>query len=130
MGQKSLKCQLFHIWAYVFGHNSAIFWPIGLNLFMATQKTIIYRVSIGYKESWFWALIAIFNFWALLKHKKGRGPTDAHMGKPKSCLNWRTFWATCFLEIVFIIFFLTFDLPLNLGASKFCFLIKHSKFHR
>ena len=33
-----------HIWAYVFGHNSAIFEPIGLKLFVGAQETIIYRL--------------------------------------------------------------------------------------
>ena len=34
--------------SFVFGHKSAIFWPIGLKLFMVTQKTIniIYRLVI------------------------------------------------------------------------------------
>ena len=36
-----------------------------------------YYLSIGYKEFWFWALIAIFDF---LGPKKGCGPTNTHMG--------------------------------------------------
>ena len=35
------KYQLFLIWAYVFW--LAIFWPIGREIFMGIQKTIIYR---------------------------------------------------------------------------------------
>ena len=64
MAKKSLKYQLFHIWHTFFGHNSAICWPIGLN-------SRDYYLSIGYKEFWFRALIAIFNFWVLLGPEKG-----------------------------------------------------------
>ena len=55
----TLKYQLFLIRAYVFGYNSAIFWPIRLNFFMGTQETIIYRLvmrnlSFGpYLPFWF-----------------------------------------------------------------------------
>ena len=44
--EMTLKCLLSHIWAHFFGHISAIFWPIGLKLFMVTKETIIYRLSM------------------------------------------------------------------------------------
>ena len=33
-----------------------------------------YYLLMGYEKSWFWALIAIFGFWALLGPKKGVAP--------------------------------------------------------
>ena len=33
-----------NIWAYVFDHNSVIFWAIKLKFHMATQEIIIYRL--------------------------------------------------------------------------------------
>ena len=35
-----------HFWAYRFGNYSAIFGPIGLKFFMATQEAIIYRLVV------------------------------------------------------------------------------------
>ena len=46
-----------HIWAYVFGHNSAILGPIGLENFMGTQESY---------DAYFWFLI----FGPLLEGKK------------------------------------------------------------
>ena len=43
-------------------------------------NSLDYYPSIGYKKSWFWALFAIFDFWALMGPKKWRGPTDTFMG--------------------------------------------------
>ena len=35
-----------HIWAYVFGHNSVIFGPIGLKILMRSQETNFYQLMI------------------------------------------------------------------------------------
>ena len=65
MGQKFLKYQLFHIRAYVF-------WPL-LSHFLTNWAEMFngssgeYYLSIDVKKSWFWALFAIIDFWALYK---------------------------------------------------------------
>ena len=49
MGQfdpQNTNYSIYGHWACVFGQNSAIFWPIGLKLFMGTQEIIIYRLVI------------------------------------------------------------------------------------
>ena len=56
-------------------HNSAKFWPIGVKYFMVTQETIINRLVI--KDPGFGILLPLSIF---LVPKKGRGPTDTHMG--------------------------------------------------
>ena len=106
-----------HIWASFFDHYSAIFWPIGLKLFMVTQETIILRLVM--KNSGFVPYLPFSIFWALLGPKKGRGPTDTHIGlgpqtQPKS-------WPTSHLVDYFVHllswnwFFIFYDLgpPLN-----------------
>ena len=54
-------------------------------------------------------------FWAVLRPKKGRGPTDTNMGlgpqnPNKKLTAWWTFWVTCYLEILYPTF-LTLDPP-------------------
>ena len=64
------------------------------------------KLSMGNKEFWSLALNAIFDFWALLGPKKGRGPIWVWDLKTqsKSLTTWWTFWVTCYLEIVFLNF--------------------------
>ena len=128
MGQEvSKKYQLFHIWAYVFGHNSAIIWPIGL-IFYGNSGD--YYLSIGYEISWFWVLFAIFEF--LLGSKKGSGPIDNHMGlEPQNPIRQLTHLVHLLGLLLYRIFVpKLFDLerppPLILTIISFPFMIKLS----
>ena len=66
-----------------FGHNSAIFWPIGWHFFVRTQETIISRLLA--RNKCYAAQFLISIFWAATSAPKGRGlqnPTKkfAHLG--------------------------------------------------
>ena len=73
MGQKVSKNTNYSIYNRhtLFGHNSAIFGPNGLEFFMVTQETInifqLFMKNLGFGPH-------------LLEPKKGRCPTDTHMG--------------------------------------------------
>ena len=48
IGQKVSKYTNYSIYGHTFfGHNSAIFWPIGLKCFVGTKETIIYWLLVS-----------------------------------------------------------------------------------
>ena len=65
--KKSLKYQLFHIRAYVFWPllNAQPFFDQLAEIFNGSSED--YYLSIDVKKSWFWALFALIDFWALNK---------------------------------------------------------------
>ena len=87
MGQNVSYYTNYFIYEHTFiGHNSVNFYGNSRD----------YCLSIGYKEFWFWALIAIFDF---LGHKKGAAPQIPIFVwnlkseiQPKSWPTWWTFW--------------------------------------
>ena len=79
MGQKFLKninYSIYIYWHLFFGHISAIFGQSGWHFLWL----LLYYKSINFEKSWFWALIAVFNFLGPIGAWKRRGPTDTHMG--------------------------------------------------
>ena len=78
-----------------FGHNSAIFWPIGLKILMVTQKTIIYRLVVINPS--YDAYLSVLIFWPLLAGKWAWGLQT----RPKSWPTGWTFRANRYLEIMF-----------------------------
>ena len=73
MGQKLLQKANYSIHGHTFfGHNSAIFGPIGLKFFMGTQGTIIYRLLL--RNQCFGLYLPISIFWVLF------GATPAPLG--------------------------------------------------
>ena len=117
MGQKVCNYSIYgHMF---FGHNSAIFWPIGLEIFNVTQETI------SHKEFWFWALIAIFQFFGACLGLKRAWPPQIPIWvwdlktQPKSWTTWWTFWVTCYLEIVYPTFLTLYPLKGKLIKCKY-----------
>ena len=72
IGQKIPKNPNYSIYGHTFfGHNSAIFWPIGLKFFVGTNETIIYWLLV--RNQCYTAQFLISNFWALIGGEKGLG---------------------------------------------------------
>ena len=79
MGQKLLQKANYSIYGHTFfGHNSAIFGPIGLKFFMGTQGTIIYRLLL--RNQCFGLYLPISIFWVLFGGKMGVAATPAPLG--------------------------------------------------
>ena len=79
MGQKLLQKANYSIYGHTFfGHNSAIFGPIGLKFFMGTQGTIIYRLLL--RNQCFGLYLPISIFWVLFGGKMGVAATLAPLG--------------------------------------------------
>ena len=89
----------------IFGHMFlAIFWPIGLKMFMGTQETIIYRWvkrNPSYHD-YFQILIFWAGRWAWSSHRPIR--VWGLKTQPKRWPTGRTFWVNCYLENMFLKF--------------------------
>ena len=96
-----------------FGHNSAIFGPIGLKLFMGAQETIICRLINPSNDAYFSFII----FWATFCRKKcvattctpfGLGPLYQTkmliVGQPSGPFGPTAISKSCFLETMFLYF--------------------------
>ena len=114
MGQKVSKNIYYSINGHaLFGHNSAIFWPIGLKFFVRTRETIIYRLLV--RNQCNGDQFQISNFWALIGGKMGVATTSVPKDpgpktRPKSWPTLGPFWVICYLKII-LPNFLTLDPP-------------------
>ena len=102
---KLVSFKNIHIWAYVFGHSSAFFGPIGLTIIIITQETIIYRLVVSNPS--YDAYFSVLIFWATSKFNGKIGVATKHAPygleppRPKIWLNVWTFWVNRYLEFMF-----------------------------